>query len=256
MASVGMTKLIMKQILLAVGIVAIAIPSVVSVASEMLPATVASPMTGTIYASAPGKATLDQGEGGGNPFASALIEILERPSLNTMELVSAIKETTFRKSLGFQNPDDTAINGKNEWKIKPLDTGSHRVALVATYSSYKTELVTQLPGAERDRLRVTDALRAAGFEVVSLPNPSKKQLRIALEGLSSRSRGADAAIIYVTGHGFEVDGDTYLAPSDFSFQKESKEELASAINVDTLGAGLQSRYINLVFFGGCRTRFQ
>jgi hypothetical protein len=34
-----------------------------------------------LYASQKGKPTLDQGEGGGNPFASALVELLSRKTL-------------------------------------------------------------------------------------------------------------------------------------------------------------------------------
>jgi hypothetical protein len=249
-----MSKFIMKNLVLAIGISAFFNSSAVTVASSMKATSTVIPVAGTIYATAPGRATLDRGEGGGNPFASALIETLEKPLLNVADLVKYIKEATVRKSLGFQDPDSASVTGGNDWRVKPVGQLGKRVAIVATYSIYQSARVASLPGAERDRIRISNALRAAGFDVLSLRNPSKNQLSLALVDLGIRSRDAGAAFVYVTGHGFDVDGVTYLAPANYEFQKGRKEDLASAIRVDALGKGLRARYINLVFYGGCRTK--
>ncbi len=63
---------------------------------------------GIIYASQSGRATLDQGEDGGNPFASALIELLSKPSLSLDQLLDQIVTITYQKSGGYQLPD---VNG-------------------------------------------------------------------------------------------------------------------------------------------------
>src|SRR5690349_17011993 len=57
------------------------------------------------HASESGKQTLDQGEGGGNPFASALIKILERPSLTLSLLPATLRGLTMQKSRRFQSAD-------------------------------------------------------------------------------------------------------------------------------------------------------
>jgi hypothetical protein len=208
---------------------------------------------GTIYASQSGRATLDMGEGGGNPFASSLVELLNQPSLTLTVLISQIVVLTQQKSGGFQVPDITEISGAGDWRTKPIQPHEKRLALVATFSKYKATNVSSLPGAEHDRVRVTDALRAAGFDVKTIANPTKGELSLFLDNLAKSSKDADAAFIYVTGHGFEHQGKVYLASSDYYFKQEDRLIRANAINVDNLVKGLRAKRANIVFFGGCRT---
>ena len=208
---------------------------------------------GTIYASQSGRATLDRGEDGGNPFASALVELLNRPSLALGELIGQIATITQQKSGGYQLPDISGIRGASNWKIKPNRFDKKNVALVATFSQYTAGNVSWLPGAERDRVRVTNALRAAGFKVVTIANPAKSDLYRLLHGLSTASKDSDAAFIYVTGHGFENQGRVYLALSNYHFNHRENPVSAGAIYVGSLGKGLKAKRANLVFFGGCRT---
>jgi len=72
------------------------------------------------YASQSGRPTLDAGEGGGNPFASALIELLQRQSLTLAELHSDIVRLTQTKSQGFQIPDAPAVSEAAAWAVKPV----------------------------------------------------------------------------------------------------------------------------------------
>jgi len=208
---------------------------------------------GTIYASQSGRAALDRGEDGGNPFASALVELLNRPSLTLAELIDQIATITQQKSGGYQLPDISGIRGASNWAIKPSSSEKKNVALVATFSRYTAENVSWLPGAERDRVRVTNALRAAGFKVVTVANPTKSDLDRLLHDLTTASKDSDAAFIYVTGHGFENQGKVYLAPSSYHFNHRERPVRDGAINVANLGNGLKAKQANLVFFGGCRT---
>jgi hypothetical protein len=209
---------------------------------------------GTIYASQSGRATLDRGEDGGNPFASSLIELLNQPSISLAELISQIVVLTQQKSGGFQVPDITKIRGgADDWRTKPIQPHEKRLALVATFSKYEAADVSSLPGAERDRIRVTDALHGAGFEVMTIANPTKTELTLLLDKLAYLSKDAAAAFIYVTGHGFEHEGKVYLAPSDYQFRQKGSLIRANAISVDNLGNGLRAKRANIVFFGGCRT---
>lgn len=205
------------------------------------------------YASQSGRSTLDQGEGGGNPFASALIELLERPSLTYAELQSDLIVLTKDKSRGVQTPDGPTAVDSPQWKVKPVPTRAKRVALVFVYSNYRNAGVTSLPGAERDLERVTVALRNAGFEVQVAADPSKVELRAALESLSGRSIDAEAAVVYLTGHGFEHGRQVYLMPGDYPFGEGPTRLPELAVQVVSVAKYLKAKNANIVFFGGCRT---
>jgi len=56
-------------------------------------------------ASASGKPTLDEGEGGGNPFASAVIEALSHERIDLAEFTAEVRRLTAVKSDGLQSAD-------------------------------------------------------------------------------------------------------------------------------------------------------
>ena len=73
--------------------------------------------------------------------------------------------------------------------------------------------------------------------------------------LSGRSREAEAAVIYLTGHGFEHGGRVYLMPGDYPFDKGPKRLPELAVDVAGLAKYLRAKSANVVFFGGCRTHW-
>lgn len=203
------------------------------------------------YASQSGQKTLDQGDAGGNPFASALVELLERPRLTVGALQSELVVLTKRKSRGLQVPEQTAVVGAPRWRLRPAPVESRRVALVVVYSSYRG--AAPLPGADRDLERVGAALRGAGFDVRAIANPTRGGLRAALEALSRQSQDAEAAIVYLTGHGFQRRGRVYLMPGNYPFAQGATRLAERAIRVSHLGRYLDASTVNIVFFGGCRS---
>jgi hypothetical protein len=213
----------------------------------------------TIYASQSGAKTYDALGDGGNPFASALVELLSRPELRLGELVGQISRLTQQKSHRLQLPQVSGLVSNKDWPIKPSQAQVTHVALVATFSRYRAGSVRDLPGAEFDRHRVAGALQAAGFQVVSIANPSTAEFRQQLNALASASTKAQVALIYVTGHGFEHQGKVYLAASEYRLDQAGKPDPdrkpfgEGAIAVGALARDLQATQANLVFFGGCRT---
>ncbi|AUB81423.1 caspase family protein [Candidatus Thiodictyon syntrophicum] len=211
------------------------------------------------YASQSGRPTLDQGEGRGNPFATSLIELLARPSLKYSELRTDIVSLTQHKSRGFQVPDVPAVETDwtpAAWQLKPAASEEKRMAFIFVYSDYEKAGVSSLPGAERDLGRVTDALVQAGFAVETAANPTKQELQRALADFSRRSASADAATIYVTGHGFEQNGKVYLAPNDYPFKQGAKVLSEMGIDIVGLGNYLKAKSANMVFYGGCRSELR
>jgi uncharacterized caspase-like protein len=141
------------------------------------------------------------------------------------------------------------------WRLKPVPASEKRVALVFVYSNYSDAGAASLPGAQRDLGRVSEALKEPGFEVEMVANPTKLELQAALDKLSSRSEEAEAAVIYLTGHGFQHDGRVYLLPNDYSFAEGPGRLPELAIDVASLTKYLKARSANALFFGGCRTHW-
>ncbi len=205
------------------------------------------------YASQSGKPTLDQGEGGGNPFASALIELLERRSLTYSELRTELVSMTKKKSHGFQEPDVPKAVLPEVLEIRQFSNKHKLVAFVFVYSDYHNSGVTSLPGVERDLKRVSLALKNAGFEVQTAIDPTSDELENALQTFSLNTTDAEIAIIYTTGHGFEYNSQVYLAPNNYPFEQGSERLPELAVHIPSLTNYMRAKSANLVLFGGCRT---
>lgn len=208
-----------------------------------------------VYASQSGMPTLDQGVGGGNPFASALIELLQRPSLTLRELRSDLIELAKEKSRAFQVPDFPIIPEATQWRLKPVPASPNRLALVFVFSDYRNAGRSSLPGARYDLDRVASSLKEAGFAVQAAANPTRGELKVLLTELSRRSETAEAALIYTTGHGYEHEGVVYLLPGDYPFDAGSNRLPDLSVDVAALARHLKAKSANLVFFGGCRTHW-
>jgi Caspase domain len=116
------------------------------------------------HASASGKQTLDQGERGGNPFASALIELLNQRALSLSQLLASLKRLTETKSRGFQSADVPTSVSEKTFSLRPVENKQRRIALVLVVSDYSRSGGAQsLPGAKNDAERIASALRKSGF---------------------------------------------------------------------------------------------
>jgi hypothetical protein len=205
------------------------------------------------HASASGRQTLDQGEGGGNPFASALIEVLARQTVSLAELPPALRELTRMKSGGFQAADVPDIRSSRDWTLVPPSPAERRLALVLVVSDYaRSGGVQSLPGARNDAARIAAALTAAGFATevaVDFALPAMKQ---KLASFALASAASDAAVIYTTGHGVEVGGAVYRLPGDYPVEQRNAALAEHAIGLSDIAGALRAKRINLVFYGGCR----
>lgn len=203
-------------------------------------------------ASQSGEQTLDQGEGGGNPFASALVEILATPRVVLRDFPDALRRLTETKSGGFQVPEvDTATVAGN-WAMVPAPVGERRIALVMVVGDYSQAGVNSLPGAIKDAERVAAALERAGFATETAIDLSRPAMIDRLDRFRARSADHDVAAIYTTGHGVEVDGQIQLLPGDYPVEAGRAVLGTRAISLRQIGDAAKARVLNLVFFGGCR----
>ena len=223
------------------------------VAISICPVAPANADTLVFNAASSGQQTLDQGEGGGNPFASALIEAMARPSLTLQELPAVLKTLTQQKSKGRQNADVPESVQSGNWQIIPAPPSERRIALVLVSADYsKSGGARSLPGAKRDADRVATALRAAGFTTEIAVDLDHSSIGKKLAQFAAQSQTADAAVIYTTGHGVEVDGDVYLIPGDYPIAERNSMLSSRAVLLDNIGRAMHAKHVNLLFYGGCR----
>lgn len=205
------------------------------------------------HASKSGKTTLDQGDGGGNPFASSLVEILTQPSVRLSDFPAVLRRLTEAKSRGFQSPDVPTLVSPKSWTLVPASAKESRIALVMVVSDYtKSGGVQSLPGAKQDAERVAAAFKRAGFATEVALNLNLQSMRDRLADFAVRSSQHDAAIIYTTGHGVEVAGTVFLIPGDYPITERTSALAKWAISLPEIAKAVQAKQVNLVFYGGCR----
>ncbi|MDZ4200098.1 MAG: caspase family protein [Kiritimatiellia bacterium] len=203
------------------------------------------------WATQPGAEALDVADGGGNPFAGALTELLNREKLDYATLVAELPALTEKKSFGRQVPQMPPA--PLDWRIRPVSAGEKRVGLIVMFSDYPAEgSVPSLPGARKDAIRLTAAFKAAGFETQTLLNPKAEELRKSLKTFAAHSAEAAAAAIYVTGHGAEINGAVYLLPGEYPFAAGESALSLHAVALTEWVSALWARRVNLLFYGGCR----
>ena len=205
------------------------------------------------YATKSGEPTFDDG---GNPFATALIELSSLSQFPISEFASRLHNRTMELSGGDQSPEWVGAEPTIDWRLpKPqIGTQCRRVALVLVVSDYEGDK-NDLGGAAWDELRVSAMLARNGFSVTQGVGSSRADLLRVLQTFAEVSRDSDFAIIYSTGHGYEADNVVYLLPGDYPIKNGfSPAELAqSGVSVSLLAEVCSAHTLNLVFFAGCRT---
>jgi hypothetical protein len=215
------------------------------------PSPASSPDPVLIRATQSGQRTLDQGEGGGNPFASAFIELLARRDLDLRAFSGQLVARTRTLSDGFQTPDVPPDIGALPVNLGRAAPGERRMAMVLVMSAYGPGL-PGLPGAARDAQRVRTALQRAGFRTRLELDLARGQVGAALARFASASANADVALIYTTGHGIEVDGVGYLLQRDFAPVLGLYGLGAYGIPLRRIAGSMRARSVNLLFYAGCR----
>jgi hypothetical protein len=206
-----------------------------------------------IFASQPGMPTYDEANGGGNPFASALVEALTKDKLSFGEFRDELARLTVVKSRGRQVPEFVDWTSENGRPLSPRPVGEVREALVVVFANYSdTDWASSLPGAKHDLVRVADQLEQLGFGVESVLDPTRAELEARLSEFARRSAASQVALLYVTGHGIETDHKVYLLERDYPVKRGLAALDERAISLTRLGEALQAADINLVFYAGCR----
>lgn len=217
------------------------------------PRETAPPGAVVFHASQSGKPTFDEAEGGGNPFASAFVELIEQDVGWFDDFARRLAELTKAKSGGRQiverkgAPRADVSPAAGRWR-----TGS-RIALVIVNADYADSQGAQsLPGARHDADRVANALSRAGFATRTVIDARLADFKAALGEFERSSRAADVAVIYTTGHGVETGGVVHLLMGDFPVPKGAAALATHAVKLQVIAEAAKARRGNFVFYGGCR----
>lgn len=210
-----------------------------------------------VFATRSGGTTIDQDAFGGNPFATALIQLTEADPIPLRQFPRRLRAMTVDASQGQQVPQWTNWPAGIGWtfRLRPGSRQERRCALVLIVSEYAGAGLAPLVGAAHDERRISAMLGANGFSVVQGVAPSRVALLQALANFSIVARKHDVAVIYCTGHGMEVKRDVYLLPGDYPVRDGcSVSRLrARAVSVERIATACRASKLNLVFFAGCRT---
>jgi Caspase domain len=123
-------------------------------------------------------------------------------------------------------------------------------ALVIGNSSYKT---AGLPNASNDSNAIALKLEKFGFNVTKLNNLNRKDFIKGLIEFSEKSKDADIAILFYSGHGMQLGGVNYLLPTDIDLNATSEIVASEGMSLnDILRRNILGKS-RLVFLDACRT---
>jgi hypothetical protein len=210
-----------------------------------------------VFATCAGGTTIDQDAFGGNPFATALIQLANDDAIPLERFPRRLRALTVAASQRHQVPQWTRWPEHLRWSF-PLRPGSRqerRCALVLIVSDYAGAGLEPLDGAAHDERRLSAMFGSNGFSVLQGIAPARGALLAALADFGQLAVKHDVAMIYCTGHGVEGNGGVYLLPGDYPLERGcSPARLRSkAISVDRIATACRASALNMVFFAGCRT---
>ncbi len=120
-----------------------------------------------------------------------------------------------------------------------------RVALVIGNNDYRN--VPPLQKAVNDARTMSDALKQLGFTVMFAENQNRKAFSETMLAFDKAVEPGDTAFFFFAGHGFEINGQNYLLPTDIDAVKQGQEELIRD------GAFAAERVISRLQVRGART---
>lgn len=125
-----------------------------------------------------------------------------------------------------------------------------RLALIVGNSQY--ESVYSLKNAVNDADAMAEMLGRLGFEVTILQNARHEQFETTIDNFAKDAEGAEAAVFFYAGHGFQLGGANYLVPSDAGLKSRDAIE-KETLRLDSIIARLQARNRQtLIFLDACR----
>lgn len=131
-----------------------------------------------------------------------------------------------------------------------LFSQAKRVALVVGNSDYRA--LPGLQNAATDARAIAATLERLNFKVHLLEDAGLDEFKSAVETIKAEARGAEAVLVYYSGHGFQLDGVNYLVPTDAVLESRAVIDQRT-MRLDSIVEGLASPdYTTLILLDACR----
>src|SRR5690606_3955715 len=125
-----------------------------------------------------------------------------------------------------------------------------RFALVIGNGGYQA--LPALPNPSNDAVDIADALEALDFEVALGIDLTRDEMAEMADRIVEAARTNDVVLFYYAGHGFQVDGENYLAPVDARLERPEDID-AQTVRLSRITDGLEGNDgVKLVFLDACR----
>lgn len=125
-----------------------------------------------------------------------------------------------------------------------------RVAFVIGNSEYRD--IPALKNPDKDADDVSNTFRQAGFDVFLAKDVTRLQFEEQFRNYLAAADGADLAVVYYSGHGFQIGGENFLIPVDASL-KDAADIEVQAVKLDDVLEQLRSKSkIQVIILDACR----
>ncbi|TGP25082.1 MULTISPECIES: caspase family protein [unclassified Mesorhizobium] len=125
-----------------------------------------------------------------------------------------------------------------------------RVAFVIGNSAYQQ--IPALKNPDKDARDVANTFRLAGFDVFVARDLTKLEFEEQFRNYLAAADGVDLAVVYYSGHGFQIGGENFLIPVDASLKAAADIEV-QAIKLDDVLEQLRSKSkIQVIILDACR----
>lgn len=202
------------------------------------------------YGGMPSRLTMDRDSLGGNPFASGLIDTLAEPDLALRDFGQRLAGATSQRAGGWQQPDIPRSVPNPHWRVVPAK-GERRIALVLINADYSKSGIESLRGAVVDSKRIPAALREAGFDTELVFDQDIDTARARLADFARRSETADAALIYIGGHGIQRGRVAYWIMGDYP-EQDARWLPTHALSIPRIAEAARAKTVNLILYASCR----
>ncbi|MER9256015.1 caspase family protein [Mesorhizobium sp. M0598] len=129
-------------------------------------------------------------------------------------------------------------------------SADRRVAFVIGNSEYRQFPALKNPA--RDAEDVSKTFRLAGFEVFVASDLTKLQFEEQFRNYLAAVDGADLAVVYYSGHGFQIGGENFLIPVDASLKQAADIEVQAVKLNDVLEQLRSKSKIQVIILDACR----
>lgn len=140
------------------------------------------------------------------------------------------------------------------WILVTLTTfeasADRKVAFVIGNSEYRELPALKNPG--KDAGDIASTFRMAGFDVFVAKDLTRLQFEVRFRTYLAAADGADLAVVYYSGHGFQIGGENFLIPVDATL-KDAADVEVQAIKLDDMLQQLRSKSkIQVIILDACR----